>query len=284
MNADGPAQRAAASLGLETASGGDAAVTLKRMRDQFEADQRQTEADFVAEAGTSTSAQPIPLARLRRLVKCDGTVGCNLATEMLVLLGRATQLVVADLTSRSAWFAHERQRRVLHGTDVVSAVDSDARYDFLVDVVGTLPGADEAAPVVLSKAAMRGMPEPADAPDEAPAAGPAVASTAAPAEAPAAAQSAGPASVSQQQQQPASLLATVAAAEASDGMPAAYNSGFPASAPAPAPAIGTGQLLQPAGMGAAAGGLAPGLSELLQLPQLPGTAEPPAKRRPPPDA
>lgn len=268
MNADGPAQRAAASLGLETASGGDAAVTLKRMRDQFEADQRQTEADFVAEAGTSTSAQPIPLARLRRLVKCDGTVGCNLATEMLVLLGRATQLVVADLTSRSAWFAHERQRRVLHGTDVVSAVDSDARYDFLVDVVGTLPGADEAAPVVLSKAAMRGMPEPAAAPDEAPAA----------------AQSAGPASVSQQQQQPASLLAAVAAAEASDGMPAAYNSGFPASAPAPAPAIGTGQLLQPAGMGAAAGGLAPGLSELLQLPQLPGTAEPPAKRRPPPDA
>jgi len=151
---DRAVSRAAASLGLE-GEGADAAAALARMHERFARDQDETNDTLASDPSGGASSQPIPIARLRRLVKSDGTVASNLSTEMLTLLGRSTQAFVMDLTKRAAWFAHERKRRVLHGSDVVSGVDSDARYDFLVDVVAGLPGADEAAPDVIPAEMLR---------------------------------------------------------------------------------------------------------------------------------
>lgn len=138
---------AAEALGLDPASADDAVAAMQH---DFEATASEIKEGFLAVDvhGDGAATQPIPLARVRRLVKCDGTVTCNLASDMLSVLARATQLVVMDLSARSAWFTTHRQRRVMHGSDVASAVDSDRRYDFLVDVVGSLPGAHEATPAL----------------------------------------------------------------------------------------------------------------------------------------
>jgi histone H3/H4 len=150
--ATGNLEEAADALGLDPEVALD---VLSDMQRDFEANAEDIKADFLSTdvEGDAAGAQPIPLARVRRLVKCDGTVTCNLASEMLNVLSRATQLVVMDLSARSAWFTHKRQRRVVHGSDVVSAVDSDRCYDFLADVVGSLPGAHEATPAMLPAAA-----------------------------------------------------------------------------------------------------------------------------------
>ncbi|KAK9725449.1 hypothetical protein RND81_05G144300 [Saponaria officinalis] len=80
----------------------------------------------------------LPLARIKRIMKLDQNVRM-ISAETPVLLSRACDMFIQDLTHR-AWVSTERsRRRTLQKSDVSFAVSTSDLFDFLVDIVPREP-------------------------------------------------------------------------------------------------------------------------------------------------
>jgi nuclear transcription factor Y, gamma len=87
----------------------------------------QTEHDF-------KNHNDLPLARIKRIMKSDEDVRM-IAAEAPVLLAKACELFILDLSIRAWNYSQWHKRRTLQKEDVKEAIQKTDIFDFLVDVI-----------------------------------------------------------------------------------------------------------------------------------------------------
>mmetsp|Transcript_7645 Transcript_7645/g.11117 ORF Transcript_7645/g.11117 Transcript_7645/m.11117 type:complete len:274 (-) Transcript_7645:285-1106(-) len=114
------------------------------------------EIEQIDAATQNWKAQVLPLARIKKIMKSEepiypeqdrdttgssasssGTTGQRfmIAGEAPVMLGKACELLIRDLTTRAWWHTQNNRRRTLQRQDIhAGACDSDV-YDFLIDFI-----------------------------------------------------------------------------------------------------------------------------------------------------
>ncbi|XP_027930308.1 nuclear transcription factor Y subunit C-3-like [Vigna unguiculata] len=80
----------------------------------------------------------LPLTRIKKIMKFDDDVKM-VSSEATMLLGKACELFIMELTMRSWAHVEDDRRKIIQQTDVASAISINEMFDFLVDV---LPGDD----------------------------------------------------------------------------------------------------------------------------------------------
>ncbi|CAH7681432.1 histone-fold-containing protein, partial [Phakopsora pachyrhizi] len=76
----------------------------------------------------------IPLARIKKLLKTDPEIRM-IANEVIVLLDKACQIFVNEITVRAFLVATSSNRRTINTSDIASAVSQSDMFDFLIDIV-----------------------------------------------------------------------------------------------------------------------------------------------------
>lgn len=94
---------------------------------QIEGLQDQTEHDF-------KNHNDLPLARIKRIMKSDEDVRM-IAAEAPVLLAKACELFILDVSIRAWNYSQWHKRRTLQKEDVKEAIQKTDIFDFLVDVI-----------------------------------------------------------------------------------------------------------------------------------------------------
>lgn len=87
----------------------------------------QTEQDF-------KNHNDLPLARIKRIMKSDEDVRM-ISAEAPVLLAKACELFILDLSIRAFNYSQLHKRRTLQKEDVKEAIQKTDVFDFLVDVI-----------------------------------------------------------------------------------------------------------------------------------------------------
>ncbi|KAJ9095813.1 hypothetical protein QFC19_007428 [Naganishia cerealis] len=98
-----------------------------------------------AAAGSSEGHEPheeqdefktfgLPLARIKKVMKSDPEVKM-ISAEVPVLLSKACEIFIAELTCRAWLVAESHKRRTLQKSDVASAIGFSDMFDFLIDIV-----------------------------------------------------------------------------------------------------------------------------------------------------
>ena len=78
----------------------------------------------------------LPLARIKRIMKQDACTNPRvIGGDAVPAMALACQLLVGALTTRAWAFAEAQNRNTLQLKDLLSAIDTSDRFDFLVDVV-----------------------------------------------------------------------------------------------------------------------------------------------------
>ena len=83
-----------------------------------------------------------PLARIKKIMRLNPKV-CLIASEVPVLLAKACELFMKDLTMRTWTVTESRNRKTLGLGDLASACRQDEVFDFLIDFTSVLEGSDE---------------------------------------------------------------------------------------------------------------------------------------------
>ncbi|GAV08438.1 hypothetical protein RvY_18125 [Ramazzottius varieornatus] len=76
----------------------------------------------------------LPLARIKKIMKLDEDVGM-ISSEAPVVLSKACEMFIEELTLRAWLQVEENKRRTLQRNDVASAVSKCDQFDFLIDIV-----------------------------------------------------------------------------------------------------------------------------------------------------
>lgn len=76
----------------------------------------------------------LPLARIKKIMKLDEEVGM-ISSEAPVVLSKACEMFIEELTLRAWLHVEENKRRTLQRNDVASAVSKCDQFDFLIDIV-----------------------------------------------------------------------------------------------------------------------------------------------------
>ncbi|BAT96621.1 hypothetical protein VIGAN_08358800 [Vigna angularis var. angularis] len=76
----------------------------------------------------------LPLSRIKKIMKFDEDVKM-VSSEATMLLGKACELFIMELTMRSWAHVEDDKRKIIQKTDVASAISMNDMFDFLVDVV-----------------------------------------------------------------------------------------------------------------------------------------------------
>jgi len=101
------------------------------------------------ETVADTKKHDIPLARIRKIMKCEEVgvgpsafkssprlISCKMISgETPVLLSFACQIFTAELSARAYAEALSTRRRTVQRSDVVRATTKDEMYDFLIDLL-----------------------------------------------------------------------------------------------------------------------------------------------------
>eukprot|EP00966_Prymnesium_polylepis_P117442 2714393-Prymnesium_polylepis.1 len=78
----------------------------------------------------------LPLARIKRIMKQDSCTNPRMiGGDAVPAMALACQLLVGALTTRAWAFAAAQNRSTLQLKDLLSAINTSDRFDFLVDVV-----------------------------------------------------------------------------------------------------------------------------------------------------
>ncbi|KAK0558455.1 CCAAT- binding transcription factor component [Tilletia horrida] len=77
---------------------------------------------------------PIPLARIKKVIKSNDEVSM-VSSEAPVLLARACEILIADLTSRAFLIADSHRRRTVQRSDVRDAIAQTDVFDFAIDIL-----------------------------------------------------------------------------------------------------------------------------------------------------
>jgi len=76
----------------------------------------------------------LPLARIKKIMKLDEDVGM-ISSEAPVVLSKACEVFIEELTLRAWLHVEENKRRTLQRNDVATAVSKCDQFDFLIDIV-----------------------------------------------------------------------------------------------------------------------------------------------------
>ncbi|EGF99903.1 uncharacterized protein MELLADRAFT_31002, partial [Melampsora larici-populina 98AG31] len=76
----------------------------------------------------------IPLARIKKLMKTDPEINM-IATEVVVMMDKACEIFVNEITVRAFLVASASNRRTLNTDDIAIAVSKSDMFDFLIDIV-----------------------------------------------------------------------------------------------------------------------------------------------------
>ena len=78
----------------------------------------------------------LPMARIKKIMKTDESVRtCMIGSEAPILLAKACEIFMRELTIRAWSHTEEGKRRTLQKTDISSAVSKSDIFDFLIDIV-----------------------------------------------------------------------------------------------------------------------------------------------------
>lgn len=75
-----------------------------------------------------------PLARIKKIMKMDEEVRM-ISGEVPILLSKAIEIFVTELTLRSWIYTEETKRRTIQRSDIAMAVAKNDMFDFLIDIV-----------------------------------------------------------------------------------------------------------------------------------------------------
>ncbi|OAV97843.1 hypothetical protein PTTG_25843 [Puccinia triticina 1-1 BBBD Race 1] len=78
----------------------------------------------------------LPLARIKKLVKSDPDIKM-IANEVTVLLDKACEIFINEITVRAFLVANSLNRRTVNTSDVAMAISQSDMFDFLIDIVPT---------------------------------------------------------------------------------------------------------------------------------------------------
>ncbi|VDM49291.1 unnamed protein product [Toxocara canis] len=80
--------------------------------------------------------QELPLARIKKIMKLDDDVKHQMiSAEAPVLLAKAAEIFIEELTLRSWMHTEESKRKTLQKSDISQAVSRYEQFDFLIDIV-----------------------------------------------------------------------------------------------------------------------------------------------------
>mmetsp|Transcript_7384 Transcript_7384/g.11236 ORF Transcript_7384/g.11236 Transcript_7384/m.11236 type:complete len:291 (-) Transcript_7384:303-1175(-) len=124
----------------------------------------EKEIDDIEPRKLNWKQQSLPLARIKKIMKCDEAVLVELereqaaaagrtsttptpatnqrfmiAGEAPILLSKASEMMVRELTVRAWRHTEKNRRRTLQKQDVYAAVTESDVYDFLIDIVPRVP-------------------------------------------------------------------------------------------------------------------------------------------------
>lgn len=77
----------------------------------------------------------LPLARIKKIMKNSGEDVKMISGEAPIVLSKACELFIEELTRRSWMTTQQGKRRTLHKEDIESAVIGTDIFDFLVSLV-----------------------------------------------------------------------------------------------------------------------------------------------------
>ncbi|XP_037465528.1 nuclear transcription factor Y subunit C-4-like [Triticum dicoccoides] len=100
----------------------------QRQLQQFWAEQRSE-----MEQATDIKNHPLPLTRIRKIMKADEDVRM-ISAEAPALFAKACEMFTLEMTMRSWMVTKEDKRRILQRSDVAAAVARTDIYDFLLDL------------------------------------------------------------------------------------------------------------------------------------------------------
>uniref|UniRef100_A0A914ZF58 Nuclear transcription factor Y subunit gamma n=1 Tax=Parascaris univalens TaxID=6257 RepID=A0A914ZF58_PARUN len=80
--------------------------------------------------------QELPLARIKKIMKLDDDVKHQMiSAEAPVLLAKAAEIFIEELTLRAWMHTEESKRKTLQKSDISQAVSRYEQFDFLIDIV-----------------------------------------------------------------------------------------------------------------------------------------------------
>ncbi|VVB15546.1 unnamed protein product [Arabis nemorensis] len=97
----------------------------------------------------------LPLTRIKKIMKSDRDVHM-ISAEAPIVLAKACEMFIFDLTRRSWVHAEESKRRTLQKSDISAAASRTFAFDFLLDVVPR----DESALAAAADTSFMPMPHP----------------------------------------------------------------------------------------------------------------------------
>ncbi|QCD77085.1 nuclear transcription factor Y [Vigna unguiculata] len=103
---------------------------LEKQLSNFWAKQRQE----VEEPSELRNHHSLPLARIKRIMKADEDVRM-VSAEAPVLLAKACEMFIMELTMRAWSNVEENKRKTLSKNDIAAAMTKSDIYDFLIDIV-----------------------------------------------------------------------------------------------------------------------------------------------------
>ncbi|KAI1713912.1 histone-like transcription factor (CBF/NF-Y) and archaeal histone domain-containing protein [Ditylenchus destructor] len=80
--------------------------------------------------------QELPLARIKKIMKIEEEVKKQMiSAEAPILLAKAAELIIEELTLRSWIHTQENKRKTVQKSDIAMAVSRCEMFDFLIDIV-----------------------------------------------------------------------------------------------------------------------------------------------------
>lgn len=76
----------------------------------------------------------LPLARIKRVMKCDEDVKM-ISAEAPILFAKACDIFITEITMRAWAHAEENKRRTLQKSDIQAAIQTSDIFDFLIDII-----------------------------------------------------------------------------------------------------------------------------------------------------
>ncbi|KAI9636926.1 histone-fold-containing protein, partial [Dioszegia hungarica] len=90
--------------------------------------------DFVERDNPDFRTYPLPLARIKKVMKSDEEVKM-ISAEAPILFSKACELFISELTCRAWLIAESNKRRTLQKSDVAAAIALSDMFDFLIDIL-----------------------------------------------------------------------------------------------------------------------------------------------------
>ncbi|XP_053678163.1 nuclear transcription factor Y subunit gamma-like [Anopheles nili] len=81
-----------------------------------------------------TGNQPLPLARIKKIMKLDENVRM-IASDAPLLFAKAIEIFIQELTLRAWLHTEHNKRRTLQRSDIAMAITQYDQFDFLIDIV-----------------------------------------------------------------------------------------------------------------------------------------------------